>query len=163
LKGSAVGLSKAIATSENLRDLLANEVEDAQGQREQLRTLDAAALLDGARARAEFNASAARLQRELASELSAIAAERHLPQLSLEVLAGFAPTEAAALSRTFAEIRSLAAALAELDHLNRAVAERALACVERYMQALALAPQAYDRRGLNLSALRVRTTHSLRA
>jgi hypothetical protein len=35
--------------------------------------------------------------------------------------------------------------------------------VERYMQALALTPQAYDRRGLNLSALRVQTTHSLRA
>ena len=158
-----MGLAQAIATAARLRDLLSNEVQGAQGQREQLRTLDATALLEGARARAEFNASAARLQRELASELSAIAAEHNLPQLSLESLAGFAPTEASALSRTFAEIRSLAAALAELDHLNRAVAERALACVERYMQALALTPQAYDRRGLNLSALRVQTTHSLRA
>jgi hypothetical protein len=158
-----VGLSQATATAARLRDLLAHEVEDARAQRKQLRTLDSAALLAGASKRADFNASAANLQRELADELSAIARERHLPQLSLESLAGFAPAEASALSRTFAEIRSLAAALAELDQLNRAVAERALACVERYLQALALAPQAYDRRGLNLSALRVRTTHSLRA
>jgi hypothetical protein len=158
-----VGLFQAVAIAARLRDLLAGEVEGARGQREHLRALDATALLEGARARAEFNASAARLQRELAGELGAIAAERHLPQLSLETLAGFAPAQAATLSRTFAEVRSLAAALAELDHLNRAVAERALACVERYMQALALAPQAYDRRGLNLSEMSVRTTHSLRA
>ncbi|MBI5542731.1 MAG: flagellar export chaperone FlgN [Deltaproteobacteria bacterium] len=158
-----MGLPQAVATASALRECLAREVERARGEREHLKNLDAPALLQGAETRAEFNATAARLQRQLADQLTEVATEHDLSQVTLEALAGFAPSDASALSKAFAEIRSLAAALAEIDQLNRAVAERALACVESYMHALSLAPQAYDRRGLNLSALRVRTTHSLRA
>lgn len=158
-----MGLPRAIAIADSLRDCLALEVDRARGEREHLKKLDASALFRGAETRAEFNEIAARLQRELAAELGAVAKERGLAQVTLEALAGFAPSEAAVLSRTFAEIRSLAAALSEIDRLNRAIAERALTCVESYLQALSLDPQAYDRRGLNLSALRVHTTQSLRA
>ncbi len=158
-----MGLPEAIATAARLRDLLTAEVERARGEREHLKNLDSAAIFRGAESRAEFNAYAAQLQQELADQLAAVGKERDLPQVTLEALAGFAPSDAAALSRTFAEIRSLAAALAEIDQLNRAIAERALECVESYLHALSNAPQAYDRRGLNLSALRVRTTQSLRA
>jgi hypothetical protein len=158
-----VGLCESIETAQRLRDCLTNEVERARAERQHLKALDAPALFRGAETRAEFNSTAASLQQELADHLASVAKERGLAQLTLEALAGFAPTEASALSRIFAEIRSLAAALAEIDQLNRAIAERALACVESYLQALSSAPQAYDRRGLNLSALRVRTTQSLRA
>jgi FlgN protein len=158
-----VRLSEAIEIGQSLRECLAREVDRSRAQREHLKTLDSAALFRGAEARAQFNASAARLQQELGEHLAAVAKERGLEQISLEALAAFAPAEAAALSRVFAEIRSLATALAEIDQLNRAIAERALACVESYLQALSLAPQAYDRRGLNLSALRVRTTRSMTA
>ena len=158
-----MGLQDAIETARRLRDELAGEVERARSQREHLRTLNAPALFQSAENRAEFNETAATLQHQLASQLAAVARERSLAQVSLEALARFAPSEAAALSRAFAEIRSLAAALAEIDLLNRSIAERALACVESYLQALTLAPQAYDRRGLNLAAMRVRTTQSMRA
>jgi len=158
-----MALSHALTTAASLRDCLAREVERARGEREHLKKLDAPALFAGAQTRAEFNETAARLQSELASDLSQVARERGLSQVTLETLAGFAPSEAAALSRACAEIRSLAAALAEIDRLNRAIAERSLACVESYLHALSLAPQAYDRRGLNLSGLRVQSTQSLRA
>lgn len=158
-----MGLLQAIETARNLRDCLASEVERARAEREHLKKLDAPALFRGAETRAEFNTTAARHQQTLADQLAEVAHERGISQVTLEALAGFAPVEAGTLSRVFAEIRSLAAALAEIDQLNRAIAERALACVESYLQALSLAPQAYDRRGLNLSALRVRTTQSLRA
>jgi hypothetical protein len=158
-----MGLEQAIATATSLRECLAREVDRARTERQHLKNLDAQALLQGAEVRAEFNSNAARLQRDLSDHLADVANERNVSQMSLEALARFAPSEASLLSRVFAEIRSLAAALAEIDQLNRAIAERALACVESYMHSLSLAPQAYDRRGLNLSALRVRTTHSLRA
>jgi len=158
-----MGLRDAIDTAQRLREQLASEVERARGQRDLLRTLNAPALFQGAETRSEFNEIAAALQKELAGQLAAVAREHSLDQLSLEALARFAPSEAAALSRAFAEIRSLAAALAEIDQLNRSIAERALACVESYLHALTHTPQAYDRRGLNLSAMRVRTTQSMRA
>ncbi|MGC4120548.1 MAG: flagellar hook-associated protein FlgK [Myxococcales bacterium] len=108
-----MGLPEAIATATRLRDCLADEVERSRKERAHLKALDSEALLAGAEIRAEFNTAAANLQRDLATKLGAVAAERGLNELSLEALAGFAPIEAAALSRTFAEIRSLASALSE--------------------------------------------------
>jgi hypothetical protein len=156
-------LTGAIDVALRLRDALAHEVERARGERHHLSTLDFTSLFRDAETRAEFNATAARLQHDLASCLTAVATQRGLSQLTLEHLAAISPRNAAVLSRLFAEIRSLAAALSEIDQLNRSIAERALSCVESYLQTVSFTPQAYDRRGLNLSALHVRTTHSMRA
>ena len=49
-------------------------------------------------------------------------------------------------------MRALAAALQELDALNRLLASRALACVRGYVNALTGPPTAYDRRGASTSS-----------
>ncbi len=158
-----MGLPEAIANATQLRDSLAQEVERAREERRHISTLNAAALFHGAEKRAQFNADATHLQHALGNSLSEVASKNGLTQLTLENLAAVAPQDASKLSKLFAEIRSLSTALSEIDQLNRAIAERSLSCVESYLQALSFAPQAYDRRGLNLSSLRVRNTHSMTA
>jgi hypothetical protein len=124
-----MSLPLAVATAAKLRDTLAAEVESARGERRLLRALDSAGLLERATARASFLSEMQRLQDELAREL------------------GGAPRDAGPLSDLLGEVRALAAALAEIDRLNLAVASRALACVRGYVEAVAPAPHAYDRRG----------------
>ncbi len=157
-----MGLDAAIAKSGELRDALAREVERARGDRELLRAMDSGRLLESAAHRLEFNALAGQLERRIAAELTEAAREHALTEITLASLAAILPEGAAALSRTFGEIRALAAALAKMDSLNRSMAERALACVQGYLTALALLPKAYDRRGYNLAPAGDRATHSLR-
>jgi hypothetical protein len=125
-----MSLALALDTATKLRDALAAEVEAARGERRLLRTLDSAALLDRATARATFLAESRRLEGELARELGRAA-----------------PAGGGPLADVLGEIRALAGALSEIDRLNLALASRALACVRGYVEAVAPAPNAYDRRG----------------
>ena len=124
----------ALAIAAELRDALAAQAERARREREALRALDSESLQAYAAARSIFNATAARLERELARALGAPGAK--------------GATRAAPLSRELADLRALAAALAEFDRLNMRLAQRALACVGGYLGALFPAPSAYNRRGL---------------
>ncbi len=155
-------LDTAITKAEQLRDALANEVERARGDRALLRSLDAEPLIKSAMQRAAFNALCARLQQEIAAELSLTADAQCLTEVSIASLSAFAPECAALLALTFGEIRALASALSKTDALNRSIAERALACVHGYLTAVALRPQAYDRRGINLAKDGDQSTRSLR-
>jgi hypothetical protein len=161
-KKATMGLDTAIAKAEQLRDALANEVQRARGDRTLLRALDAAPLIESATQRAGFNALCARLQLEIAAELSLTADAHDLTEVSFASLSASSPESAALLALTFGEIRALAATLAKTDALNRSTAERALACVHGYLTAVALHPQAYDRRGTNLAKGGDQSTRSLR-
>jgi len=140
-------LEEALATAQQLRRVLQQEVERAQREREVLRTLDSDRLFAGATARAGFNAEVARLETALAAALSRAAGAMGLSEVTIQKLERRAPEEAGRLATVLADIRALAGALAELDRLNVLLAGRALACVQGYLTALAPAPAAYDRRG----------------
>lgn len=142
-----MSLPHAVIVAARLRDALAAEVEEARGERRLLRTLDSAALLARATARAAFLAESQGLERELAAHLARAAGALGLATLTLDGLAAAAPAEGGALARTLGEVRALAGALHEIDALNRALAGRALACVRGYVDAVAPTPRAYDRRG----------------
>ncbi len=141
-------LEEALSTAAELRRTLEAEVERARHEREALRTLDSDRLFASAAARSAFNAEVARLESALAGSLARAAGALGLPEVTLPRLALRAPAAAAALAAALADIRSLASALAELDRLNLALAGRAAACVQGYLNALAPTPAAYDRRGL---------------
>jgi hypothetical protein len=157
-----MGLDAAIAKADELRDALEAELERAHADRGLLRELDAEPLLKSALRRAEFNARAARLQQEIADALAVAGAQLDLIEISMPSLSAASPAAAGELARVFAQIRSRAAALAKVDARNRSTAERALACVQGYLTALSLHPQAYDRRGYNLAPGGDRATCSLR-
>jgi FlgN protein len=146
-------LEEALNTAAALRRALEAEVERARHEREALRTLDSDRLFASASARAAFNAEVARLESALATRLARAAGALGLPEVTLARLALRAPAAAAALSAVLADIRSLAAALAELDRLNVALAGRAAACVHGYLNALSPTPAAYDRRGLRAAGM----------
>jgi hypothetical protein len=141
-------LGEAVGAAGELRDALAAEVEAARGERNLFRSLDSRALLGRASARAEFQARVARLEERLRDALASAGTALGLDDVTLAAFAGREPAGAAALSRVFGEIRSLSAALSELDRLNQFLASRALRVVRGYVDALAPAPSAYDRRGL---------------
>ncbi len=145
-------LERAIAVTKQLRAALAAEVEGARNERKLLKSLDARALFARATERATFNAYVARLERELADALAAVAHSCHLGEVTLSRLAEKAPEETAGLARALDDVRALAAALKELDQLNVFLASRALACVRGYVSAVSPAPTAYDRRGLRAQA-----------
>lgn len=143
-----MSLALALATAGKLRDALTAEVEGARGERRLLRTLDSAALLARATARASFLAETQRLERDLAKELARAAPELGLREVTLDAIARAVPREGGLLAQTLGEVRALAGALAEIDKLNLALAGRALACVRGYVEAVAPTPRAYDRRGV---------------
>jgi hypothetical protein len=145
-------LGEALDSAEELREALAGEVAAARGERQLLRSLDSQALLRRAAARAEFQALLARLEARLHGALAGAARRLGIGTVTLAVLAEHEPRDAAALSRIFGEVRALAAALAELDRLNQFLADRALRLVRSYVDAVAPAPSAYDRRGGRASA-----------
>ncbi|HTP50324.1 MAG TPA: hypothetical protein VMK42_06480 [Anaeromyxobacteraceae bacterium] len=147
-------LGEAVKAAQELRDALAAEVEEARGERNFFRTLDAGALLSRARARAHFNCRIARLEETLHGALKAAAAELGIDEVTTASFAAREPEGAKALSRAFAEIRSLSAAMAELDRLNQFLAKRALRVVTSYVEAIAPSPSTYDRRGLRAAAAR---------
>jgi hypothetical protein len=140
-------LAAAIAAAGRLRDLLSAEVEGARGERRLLRTLDSAALFARAQSRAAFLAETQRVERELADGLVVAARALGIQEVTLQRLEAAAPRDGGALARALSEVRALAGALQEIDALNRSLAERALSCVRGYVDAVAPAPQAYDRRG----------------
>jgi hypothetical protein len=90
----------------------------------------------------------ARLEEQLHAALAASAERLGLEVVTLATLAEREPEASATLSRVFGEVRALAAALAELDRMNQFLASRALRMVTSYVEAIAPAPSAYDRRGL---------------
>jgi hypothetical protein len=142
-----MSLALAASTAAKLRDALAAEVEGARQERRLLRGLDSAALLARATARAAFLAETERLERDIAGHLARAAPALGLREVTLDAIARAAPAEGGALARTLGEVRALAGALSEIDRLNLALAGRALACVRGYVDAVAPAPRAYDRRG----------------
>jgi hypothetical protein len=146
-------LDEALVSAEQLREALASEVEAARSERQLLRSLDSQALLRRAAARAEFQGRVARLEERLHGALATAAGRLGLGVVTLASLAERDPGAGAALSRLFGEIRALAAALAELDRLNKFLASRALRLVRSYVEAISPAPSAYDRRGLRAVAV----------
>ena len=146
------GLQDTVAAALRLRDLLAAEVERARAERQLLRTLDAKALFERAAQRGAFLSDVARLEREMAAALGGAAGALGLREITVASLRLRAPSEGEALARALGEVRALAGALHELDALNLALANRALACVRGYVNAVTPAPTAYDRRGLRASA-----------
>lgn len=142
-------LANAIAVTRELKAALATEVENARAQRQVLRTFDGEKLFDMAVQRERFNTRASMLQARLAEALAQAGRAYQLPSVTLEALLAASPEEGEKLALELAEIRSLAAALAELDALNRVLADKALSCVRAYTQSLQPTVTAYDRRGLN--------------
>jgi hypothetical protein len=140
-------LDRAIATSRSLKEALDGEVVRAQGERVLLRKFDVEGLLARATMRGEFNASVVSLEQELALHLREAGRVLGLEEVTLATLAQKAPRETSALSAILAEVRALAGALAELDELNRRLAQRATACVRGYLNAVSSDPAGYDRRG----------------
>jgi hypothetical protein len=147
-------LENALEKAGRLRDVLAAEVENARGERQLLRRLDASGLFARAAQRAEFVAEVARIERDLALSLSRTAGTLGLTEVTLERLRALAPREGEALSRILSDVRALAGALREVDQLNLQLAGRALACVRGYVEALQPTPSAYDRRGARAGATR---------
>jgi hypothetical protein len=144
-------LKRAIEVTEKMREALAAEVARAREQRLLIRKLDSEKLFQRAQARAQFNAALADLEAQLAHELSTVGQRLGLQEVSIEALRGRIPAEARKLADSFAQVRALAAALQELDALNRQLAARALSCVRGYVNALVGPANAYDRRGVSTS------------
>jgi len=153
-------LEEALAITVELRRALEAEVERARAEREALKSLDSDRIFASAAARAAFNAEVAQLESQLAAALRRAAGGIGVAEVTLAALAARSPGETAALTRALADVRALAAALAELDRLNLLIAGRAMACVQAYLNALQPAPSAYDRRGLRTAASRSGTTWS---
>jgi hypothetical protein len=145
-------LENALETAGRLRDALSAEVESARRERQLLRALDASGLFARAAQRSQFLADVARLERELGLSLSQAAGALGLGEVTLDALRARAPDAGERLARTLSEVRSLAAALREIDHLNLQLAGRALACVRGFVEAVQPAPRAYDRRGSRAAA-----------
>jgi hypothetical protein len=145
-------LDEAVRAAQELRDALAAQVEEARGERTLFRTLDAPALLARAMARSEFNSRVGRLEGALRTALTSAAERLGVAEVTVAAFASREPRGALALSRALGEIRSLASALAELDRLNQFLARRALRVVQGYVDAIAPAPSAYDRRGFRTAA-----------
>ena len=145
-------LENALEKAGRLRDVLAQEVENARGERQLLRALDAGGLFARAAQRSAFLAEVARLERELAVTLSRAASSVGLTEVTLSRLRERAPREGAMLDDLLADVRALAGALQEVDRLNLQLAGRALACVRGYVEALQPRPRAYDRRGTRAEA-----------
>jgi hypothetical protein len=141
-------LVEAVNAAEQLREALAQEVEAARDERRLLRTMDSGALLRRAASRAEFQARVARLEEALHGALSVAGQRLSLREVTIASLSERDPKAASTLSRTFGEVRALAAALAELDRMNQFLAARALRLVRSYVEALSPEPRSYDRRGL---------------
>lgn len=144
-------LKRAIETTEQMREALAAEVARAREQRLLIRKLDSEKLFQRAQQRAQFNVGLAQLENQLGAELAEVGQRLGLREVSIDGLRARLPNEARKLGESFAQVRALAAALAELDALNRQLAARALSCVRGYVNALVGPANAYDRRGVSTS------------
>lgn len=140
-------LERAIKTTEEIRDALAAEIVIAREERVLIRNMDVDAMFLRAAKRVEFNERTALLQQDLAVELAEIARSFGLADITLEGLKTRAPEPGHRMANVLAEVRSLAAALAELDGLNKMLGQRALSYVRAHLAVLCPKPSAYDRRG----------------
>jgi hypothetical protein len=150
-------LERAIKTTEELRDALATEIVIAREERLLIRRMDVDGLLLRAAKRAEFNQRTTGLQQALGFELGEIGKVFGLAQVTLDGLRARAPMLGQRMSTVLAEVRALAAALAELDGLNRLLGQRALSYVRAHLAVLCPKPSAYDRRGSNAADARAST------
>lgn len=141
-------LENAIAIADQIRDALRAEVDRARGERGFIRTMDVDGLLQGAAARAAFNALMVKRQSELLAELRLAARALGLREVILRDLRAAAPELTFRLSSSLDEARTLVGALGALDQLNCLLGRRALLFVRAYLAALNPRPAAYDRRGL---------------
>lgn len=140
-------LERAIHTTEEIRDALAAEIHTAREERVLIRSMNIDGLFDRAAKRNDFNVRTAALQQRLAAELGEVAQEYGLDSVTLDGLKARAPGSGQRMSSVLAEVRSLAAALAELDGLNKLLGQRALSYVRAHLSVLSPRPAAYDRRG----------------
>jgi len=140
-------LEHALDIANQMRDLLAAELEEARQQRVLVRELDVQGLFERARRRGEFNVQLAGMQDGLADALVAGAAELGLPRLCVETLRPLGFDLATRLAEALSELRACAQALQEIDNLNRLLARRALGCVRGYLSAMSPKASVYDRFG----------------
>jgi hypothetical protein len=145
-----MSLAAALDTALQLKAALATEVARSKEVRGLLKTIDAEALMAQASLREAFNHRSVYLSGELAKALAAFATSLNRTDITLDELRRYAPFEGEQLSSLFAEIRSLAASLQELDAFNQLLAERSLSFVRTYLAHLAPRPAAYSRRGAPL-------------
>lgn len=153
-----MSIESAIAAAEGIRDLLVAEIERAATERQQVRELDAQAMLDWAQARDRFHGEAEGLQRELAEALTVARDTFGLSEVHLDTLATHDPEGTARLADVLEGIRGLAEELAEQDRLNRMVLERTAEIVQSYVSALRPGTLSYDRQGKVVSNSATRTT-----
>jgi hypothetical protein len=150
-------LLRAIATTERIRDGLAAEVPRAREERVLVRNMDVDGLLQRATLRSDFNQATAELQRTLAVELGEVGRAFALDEVSIPRMRQVAPGAADRLAAVLAEVRALAAALAELDALNRVLGQRTLSYVKAHLAVLSPKPAAYDKRGGTAPTVRAST------
>ena len=154
-------LENAITITQQIRDALRAEVERARAERALIRAMDVEGLLRRATARGEWNLLCNQRQAQLSAELAQAARAHGLSEVTIDRLRGVAPAATERLAQTFAEVRALAAALAELDDLNRTLGQRALSFVRAYLGALNPRPAAYDRRGFAPAAAVARASNTV--
>jgi len=150
-------LEQALTVVDSIRRALEAEVERARHERALIRTMDVDGLVQRATLRATFNESVRRLQQELGAALGAAGATLGLKEVTVASLYAQLPEQATRLEEGLAAVRSLAAALAELDDLNRILGQRALAYVRAYLGAMNPTPAAYNRRGSSTGIWQSRT------
>jgi hypothetical protein len=151
-------LERAISTTEEIRNALAAEIDVARDERVLIRNMDIDGLFARAAKRSDFNIRTAGLQQRLAVELGEVAQGFGMTEVTLDGLATRAPELGQRMSAVLAEVRALAAALAELDGLNKVLGQRALSYVRAHLAVLSPRPSAYDRRGGSSPATRSTTT-----
>ena len=151
-------LERAIQTTEEIRDALAAEIDIAREERVLIRNMDIDGLFARAAKRNDFNVRTASLQQRLGAELGEVANGFGMTEVTLDGLKARAPGLGQRMSAVLAEVRSLAAALAELDSLNKLLGQRALSYVRAHLSVLSPRPSAYDRRGGSATAPRSSTT-----
>jgi hypothetical protein len=154
-------LENAIAITTQIRDDLRAEVDRARAERVLIRAMDVEGLLRRATARGDWNRLVNQRQSQLSSELALAARDHGLTEVTIDRLHAVAPAPTDRLALAFAEVRALAAALAELDDLNRALGQRALSFVRAYLGALSPRPTAYDRRGFAPAVAAARASKTL--
>lgn len=144
-----MSLQKATQALLRLKSRLEREVADARDTREHVRRMDASAVLDRSQARAFFQEEMRMIEREVVLALTNAAKLAGVEPLKLELLEPSAPEECAYIRTLIAENRSLAAALAEVEELNRTLLERAHRLLRGYLGTVtqSRAPTAYNRRG----------------
>ena len=140
-------LQRAIATTEEIRDALASEIVIAREERVLIRNMDLDGLNRRAAKRSEFNQRTLNLQQTLAVDLAQVGQDTGLATVTLDGLMERAPALGQRMSAVLAEVRAMASALSELDHLNRLLGQRALSYVRAHLAVISPKPSAYDRRG----------------